>query len=161
MLDAISYSSQIKIEDIPPQWLSKIELYSSELLNFPLIYIHKIVDGRRIYGFPVAIIREEFNQNALLDITFEFLSNIDINADENLKSFIKQELEERIGAKDKISKDDILAMCRSDIEYKNFFSALWVSIEQVYGKYIPYGKFFEEMYSIVRFVAAFQPKTGK
>lgn len=161
MLDAISYSSQIKIEDIPPQWLSKIELYSSELLNFPLIYIHKIVDGRRVYGFPVAIIREEFNQNSLLDITFEFLSNIDINADENLKSLIKQELEERIGAKDKISKDDVLVMCRSDIEYQNFFSALWVSIEQVYGKYIPYGKFFEEMYSIVRFVAAFQPKTGK
>mgnify|MGYP007021988186 FL=1 len=56
MLEPIRYSSRVTISDIPAQWLSKFELYDSELLNFPLIYIHKTINNQRIYGFPVAIV---------------------------------------------------------------------------------------------------------
>lgn len=161
MLEAIKYSSKIKIDDIPPQWLSKIELYYPELPNFPILYIHKYAKSHRIYGFPVTISSTEMNDEGLLNITFEVLSNFNLNKDDEIKNSFADDLKERIGAIDKISKDDIDAMCKGDREYINFFKKLWVSIEEVYGKYIPYGKFCEELYSIIRFVAAFQPKTGK
>ncbi|MBQ9035338.1 MAG: hypothetical protein IJ099_05180 [Alphaproteobacteria bacterium] len=161
MLEAISYSSKIKINDIPPQWLSKIELYYPELPNFPVLYIHKYVKAHRIYGFPVAISSTEMNDEGLLNITFEVLSNFDLNEDDEIKNSFADDLKERIGASDKISKNDIDVMCKGDQDYIKFFKKLWEPIEEVYGKYIPYGKFCEELYSIVRFVAAFQPKTGK
>lgn len=161
MLEAISYSSKIKINDIPPQWLSKIELYYPELPNFPVLYIHKHVKSHRIYGFPVAISSTEMNDEGLLNITFEVLSNFDLDTDKNIKKSFAKDLMERIGASDKISKSDIDVMCKGDQNYIKFFKKLWEPIEEVYGKYIPYGKFGEEVYSIIRFVAAFQPKTGK
>ncbi len=161
MLEPIRYSSRITISDIPAQWLSKIELYDSELLNFPLIYIHKNINNQRIYGFPVAIVEVCSCSDCLINITFEVLTNIDLNKNTELKNIFSNELQERIGAEDKISKEDVLLMCNEDAEYINFFNKLWEPIEAVYGKYIPYGKFYEEIYSIVRFVAAFQPKTGR
>lgn len=161
MIQSIQHKTRIKINDIPPQWLSKIELYYPELPNFPLLYIHRCVCGQRMYGFPVAIIHTERNVNDLLDITFEVLSNVDLENNPDLKKEFTLDLEERIGASDKISNKDVQAMCNGDHNYINFFDKLWSSIEYVYGKYIPYGKFFEEVYSIVRFVAAFQPKTGR
>lgn len=161
MLEPIRYSSRVTISDIPAQWLSKFELYDSELLNFPLIYIHKTINNQRIYGFPVAIVEVCSCSNCLINITFEVLTNIDLNENTEFKNIFSNELQERIGAKDKISKEDVLQMCNEDTEYINFFNKLWEPIETVYGKYIPYGKFYEEVYSIVRFVAAFQPKTGR
>ena len=161
MLQTIKYKTKITINDIPPQWLSKIELYYPELPNFPLLYIHKFVNNKRMYGFPVAIISTETNCKKLLDITFEVLSNIDLEKDLDIKNEFKIDLEERIGASNKISKLDVQQMCNGDNDYISFFDKLWNSIEYVYGKYIPYGKFYEEVYSMVRFVAAFSPKTGK
>lgn len=166
MLDPIKFSSKIKVSDIPPQWLSKIELYYPELPNFPILYINKFVQNQRVYGFPVAIASTEKNGDGLLNITFEVLSNIDLDEKTNIKDEFKNELEERIGLSNKISEEDIDEFCQSDRnssskDYINFFKKLWHPIKDVYGKYIPYGKLYEEVYSIVRFVAAFQPKTGR
>lgn len=161
MLDPIKYSSRIIVNNIPAQWLSKIELYDSELFNFPLMYIHKTIHGRRIYGFPVAIVGVSFCNERFVDLTFEILTNVDLDGDKELKNVISEELQERIGSKDKISKDDVLLMCNGNTEYIDFFTKLWEPVEAVYGEYIPYGKFYEEVYSIVRFVAAFQPRTGR
>lgn len=161
MLDPIRYSSKIQVNDIPPQWLSKIELYYPELPNFPVLYINKYVQTQRVYGFPVAIVSIEKNTNKLLNITFEVLSNVNLDENAVIKSEFKTDLEERIGVSDKISKENIEAICKGDNGYISFFKKLWSFIEEVYGKYIPYGKMYEEVYSIVRFVAAFQPKTGR
>ena len=43
----------------------------------------------------------------------------------------------------------------------SFFDELWRYVSQSYGRYLPYGRFYEEIFSIVRFVSAWQPKTGR
>lgn len=161
MLQKIKHKAKIIIKNIPAQWLSKIELYYPELPNFPLLYIHKNIDGQRMYGFPVAVVSVSTRTNNMLSVTFQVLSNVNLSKNIKLRKIFRKELRERIGISDKISRDDINHICEKKPKYINFFRTLWDSVESTYGKYIPYGKFYEEMYSIVRFVAAFQPKTGR
>ncbi len=54
-----------------------------------------------------------------------------------------------------MTKNDIIQGCRGDTEYEEFFSKIWDDVIKVHhGDSIPYGRYYEEFYSIVRFVAA-------
>ena len=160
-LSDIQYCHELSISNIPVQWVSKIELFCSELPNFPLVYIHKKMGDIRLYGFPVAIVAVSEQTNETVSVTFQVLSNIDLDTDVEAKRIFLNEMRNRIGVSDKISQDDIESICSPSPQYKDFFHRLWDAIEPTYGKYIPFGRFYEELYAIVRFVAAFQPKTGR
>ena len=58
----------------------------------------------------------------------------------------------------KISKIDIINCCKSNIQYEKLMENLWGYIEKSYGETIPFGRYYEEIYSIIRFVSAWQPK---
>ncbi|MEF9426935.1 MAG: hypothetical protein L0956_07110 [Candidatus Mariimomonas ferrooxydans] len=90
-----------------------------------------------------------------------FLSNFDIDDDKEMKAHITSELEERFGSINKIGLKDVLAGCRGKKEYEDFFTDLWQYVAKIYGEFIPYGKYYEEIFSMVRFVSAWQPKTGR
>lgn len=157
MLNPLIYETKIKIEDIPLQWMSRFELYYPDLPQFPITYIHKISKTKRIYGF-IATTSFDVKKDCC-DVELLFISNIKL--DEADKKLVKEEIEERFGSADKIGIKDIIACCNGQKQYISFFEELWKYISKSYGKYIPYGKFYEEIYSMVRFVSAWQPKTGR
>jgi len=160
MLSPIRFESKIKIENIPIQWIPKLELFYSDLPQFPIVYVHTVKNGVRIYGFP-AYISFEMKEEENCDIEINFLSNIDLDSRLNLKAAVTEELEERFGSSNKVGIDEIMECCNGIKEYEDFFKELWKFVSDLYGEYIPYGRYFEEMYSIVRFVSAWQPKTGR
>ncbi|WP_099363780.1 hypothetical protein [Fredinandcohnia onubensis] len=158
-MEPIRYESIIKIEDIPLQWISKFELYYPDLPGFPIVYVHILMDDIRVFGFPVSV-NFDIHENSC-DANVLFLCNKDIDNDTTLKEAVSDELKERFGSKDRIGLDDILEGCNGNEVYKEFFTDLWTYISATYGETIPYGKFYDEIYSIIRFVSAWQPKTGR
>ncbi len=159
MLPEIKYTSKIYISNVPIQWIPKIELYYPDLPQFPIIYIHIKYDNKRVYGFP-ATISYSVKNDKLCDVELLFLSNVELDKNLTIKNKIKEEIEQRIGLSHKISLKDVLEGCINQ-EHKIFFSELWKHIERSFGKYIPYGKYYEEVFSIIRFVSAWNPKTGR
>ncbi|PEZ76377.1 hypothetical protein [Bacillus sp. AFS017274] len=160
MLSGLDYETIITIEDVPIEWISRIELFYPDLPGYTMIYVHKLLDGNtRIYGSLVAMnvinIRET---SRLCNLEFVFLSNIDLDDSSKTieKDLVKLELENRIGG-----LNEIVLACKGQKKYEDFFKELWKYIQDLYGEYIPYGKLNEEMFSIVRFVSAFDPKTGR
>ncbi|MFC2143062.1 hypothetical protein ACFLQN_01540 [Candidatus Aenigmatarchaeota archaeon] len=160
MISDIKYESFIEIDDMPIQWASRIELFYPDLPQFPIIYVHKVVGRERIYGFPVSF-SITCKKNKTCSVKLKFLSNKNLEKNKNLKNTIKEELEHRIGTKNKIGLDDIIAACKGEKKYEKFFAYLWKYVSKIYGNVIPYGKLYEEIFSIVRFVSAWQPKTGR
>lgn len=159
MLDPIKFESEIKIENFPLEWVPKIELYYPDLPQYPITYIHLIHKTKRVYGFISSTSCEVQGDSCLLKILF--LSNCNIDKDSELKSIVKKEIEERLGFSHKISVSDIISYCKGNKQYITFFKDLWTYVSKCFGDQIPYGKFYEEMYSMVRFVSAWQPKTGR
>ncbi|MCQ2972308.1 MAG: hypothetical protein MJ209_03345 [archaeon] len=74
---------------------------------------------------------------------------------------IKDEIENRIGFSNPNNKQTVIDCCKGNSEFINILTDLWQCIEKSYGPSIPYGRFYEEMFSIPRFVAAWQAKTGR
>jgi len=160
MLKDIKFESKIKIKDIPIQWIPRFEFYYSDLPQFPIVYIHFIKNNKRVYGFPVSACFTPKDDDTC-DVEFLFLSNVDFSKNNSLKLQTTEEIKERFGISDKIGIQDILECCKGQEDYKTFFKDIWGFLSKSYGKYIPYGKFYEEIFSIVRFVSAWQPKTGR
>ncbi|VVB76426.1 Uncharacterised protein [Candidatus Tiddalikarchaeum anstoanum] len=160
ILEHIQYESVIKLENIPLQWISRFETFYPDLPQYPITYINITESGERVYGFIVSF---SFNvkSDKLCDVDALIVTNKDINSNETLKKIVKKEVAERIGLGDKVSLNDILSCCNGNKKYEDFFKELWKYISQIFGNEIPYGKFYEEIYSMVRFVSAWQPKTGR
>lgn len=153
--DPLKYEMNIGLENIPIEWIPKFELYYPDLPGFPIVYVHTISKGMRIYGCPVTISFTVKN-NGMCDANVTFVSN-----KKGVESVIRNELEERFGLSKKISLQDLIACCNGQREYEIFFEELWKYVKNVSGNYVQFGKFYEELYSIVRFVSAWNPKTGR
>ena len=158
MSHKISFENKIKLEDIPRQWISRFELYYPDLPGFPTVYIH-IKKEKRIFGFPSAVNFFDNGENNV-DAEVTFLSNIDLDKDQTAMKEVKEELLERFGLSNKVGWEDIKSCC-TDERYIPFFENLWKLIKDMNGDYLPYGRFYEEVYSIIRFVSAWNPKTGR
>ena len=160
MLGTLSYECKILLEDIPVQWGQKFELYYPDLPGFPIVYVHFKKENQRVYGFPITANFTQTNDDrGVFEITF--ISNIDLNSDSKLKELAKKEIMNRFGASDKVTWSDIKESCNGNKEYEKFLKVLWEPISSMHGDYLPFGRLYEEIYSIIRFVAAWVPKTGR
>lgn len=159
-LEPIQYESKIKFENIPLQWISRFETFYPDLPQYPITYINLKEGEKRVYGFIVSF---SFNVKSekTCDVEVLITTNKNLDKDEELKKIVAKEVAGRIGLSDKIDLNEILKCCNGNKEYESFFKELWKYISQIFGEEIPYGKFYEEIYSMVRFVSAWQPKTGR
>ncbi len=153
----LQYEHEIEIQGIPLPWIPKIELYYPDLPQFPIIYINSFVNDTRVVACTVAV-SYKINESDC-DALFTILSNTPPSTE--IKEYLKTLLSERIGFEHKISLDDIVQCCNGNPEYITLFTDVWQYIKESYGEYIPYGRYYDEHYSIVRFVSAWQPKTGR
>lgn len=154
---SLSHEIMIEIPELPVQWIPKIELYYPDLPQFPMMYIHFCYEDKRVVACPVSV-SFEINGNKCNAVFLVLTNQI---PDSQIKDIIYNEISNRIGFSDRITKETIFNCCKNDKHYIKFMQDLWQYIEQSYGSCIPFGRFYEEFYSIPRFVAAWQPKTGR
>ena len=153
----LNHQTEIKINGIPIQWIPKIELYYPDLPQFPIMYIHTQINNNRLVGCPVSVSYEIIQDKC----NAKFLVFTNLEPTTEVVDKIKDEIENRIGFSNPINKQTVIDCCRGNSKFINILTDLWQYIEKSYGPSIPYGRFYEEMFSIPRFVAAWQPKTGR
>lgn len=174
----LNYNHTVIINDVPLQWMTRLELFTPDLEQFPLMYVHKLIDKednlavignynqlnkQRIFGFVLSANWGNIKQNGLCDIEISFLCNIPQNYCINYDTLIKNEISNRIGFTDKVSRNDLAIICTNSPQVLPLLQKIWDDkISVVYGDYIPHGRLFEEVYGIVRFSASGNaPKLGK
>ena len=152
----LKFVSEIVLEGLPRPWTTKFELYYPDLAGYPIVYVHYI-EEQRVFGFPSAVNFSDRDEEHV-DAHLTFVSNVKIDST-NIDR-VKNELMERFGVINKVGWTDVEQCCK-DPKYVEFFKQIWEITESMNGEYLPYGRFYEELYSIVRFVSAWQPKTGR
>ena len=155
----LKYTCEITIHEVPVQWIPKIELYYPDLPQFPIMYIHLKTDNQRLIACPVSV--NYYIHSNYCDAVFTVLCNTNTNSSPSTISLLEDEISNRIGMKDKITLQTIIDCCNGNTQYQTLMEDLWTYIEKSYGTCIPFGRFYEEIYSIPRFVSAWQPKTGR
>lgn len=153
----LNHKTEIIIKGIPIQWIPKIELYYPDLPQFPIMYIHAQINNNRLVACPVSVSYEIIQDKC--NAKFYVFTNLEPTIE--VVNKIKYEIENRIGFSNLINKQTVVDCCKGNYEYINLLTDLWQYIEKTYGPAVPYGRFYEEIFSIPRFVAAWQPKTGR
>ena len=161
MLNPIQYEHAYEFDKIPFQWLQGFELFYPDLKNFPICYVHVLHDKKRLYGFPVEVSVVKKNTNKTCRVKVIFLCNEDqttLTEDEEIT--LRNEIAGRFGLSNPLEKND-LKNISSDPKVVSFLEDLWARTSDMFGGSHPYGRLYEKMYSIVRFVSAWSPKTGR
>lgn len=153
----LNNKTEILIDGIPIQWIPKIELYYPDLPQFPIMYIHTQINNNRLIACPVSV-SYEITQDKC---NAKFLVFTNLNPTTEVVDKIKDEIENRIGFSNPVNKQTVVDCCKGNPDFIAMLTDLWQYIEKSYGDVIPYGRFYEEIFSIPRFVAAWQPKTGR
>lgn len=148
----------LSFQNIPPQWVSLIDLYNTALPQFPLKYVH-VFDGKeRIFGFPVSYELSKESDNSLA-WKFRFLSNVPL--DDKRAELVKAELLHRFGAQNPVMRNDIEGCCHENDPKRPFLLKIWDSfITPTYGGSLPFGRFYDGTFSFARCAAAFIPQSG-
>jgi len=172
----LNFLHNVVIEDVPLEWMTRLELFSSDLEQFPLMYVHLLVEKentsvgdyntegkQRIFGFALAAKWGDIKSNGLCNVEIQFVCNIKQHLNLNYDKQIHDELSHRIGHADKVSFDDLTLICTNSKNSLPLLQKIWIDkIEAVYGQYIPHGRIFDEMYGIIRFSASGNaPRLGK
>lgn len=172
----LSFLHNVVIQDVPLEWMTRLELFSSDLEQFPLMYVHLLVerennpigeynpDGKqRIFGFILTAKWGDIKTNGLCDIEIQFVCNIKQYLNLNYDKRILDEISHRIGLADKVSYDDLALICTNSKDSLPILQKIWIDkVEAVYGQFIPHGRIFDEMYGIIRFSASGNaPRLGK
>jgi len=160
LLQALNYEKVFTLNDVPKQWIQKFELFYPDLPGYPIVYVHAKKDGKRVYGFPASVSYEIRDENNC-DVHLTFISNINLEQDSDLDQVVQVELENRFGVSDKFGIEELKSCCKGEKRFEDFFEEVWKYVSLVNGKYLPYGRFYEKIFSIVRFVSAYDPKTGR
>lgn len=158
MTFSIKEENTIAIRNIPLQWISLLDLYNTALPQFPLKYVHLNLNSKRIFGFPVTFNIAKESDNSLT-WSFKFLSNVRLEgADIDL---VTSELKHRLGAENSVNRSDIEGCCTEGNSRKALLLQIWDSfITPVFGGTLPFGRFYDWMYSLARCSAAFIPQSG-
>ena len=157
ILFKLNHETIITICNLPLQWIPKIELYYPDLPQFPIMYVHFLLNDKRIIACPVSVSYKIHNNYCDAD----FIVLINETPTTELIQSLTNEISNRIGFSNQITQQTVIDCCKGNKAYIGIFTDLWKYIEKSYGASIPYGRFYEEIYSIPRFVAAWQPKTGR
>jgi hypothetical protein len=173
----LDYLHSVVLEDVPLQWMTRIELFSNDLEQFPLMYVHFLAnketpyvlgnynpdEKQRIFGFVLNAQWSDVKNNGLCNVSLSFACNIPQSFSEEYDNTIRNELSHRIGMADKVSFDDLTTICSNSPEALPLLEKIWRDkLEVIYGDFLPHGRLFEEVYGIVRFSASGNaPKLGK
>lgn len=151
---SIKYEYTVTLDKVPVQWIPKFELFTNDLPNFPLVYVHYYKNEKRIFGFPISASFVNFDQGTCIP-EIKFLSNVDLENDAESRKIVESELSERFGISNSVKIDDVIDACKGDAVYQEFFKEIWEKvIRPDHGNSIPFGRYFEKFYSIFRFNAA-------
>lgn len=156
----LEFESEIEIKNFPLEWLPTVRLFDPYLPQYPIIYVHIVKNKERIFGFPTHFSVKNI-KNKSCTLAFNFVCNIDLGKNGDFKKVVGEELENRFGTWGKIDLKTLKESCNGNNKYNAFVEDLWNKyVSTAYGNFLPFGRFYEEMFSIVKFAGALAPLSG-
>ena len=166
--ESLSETYEIAIENFPSEWLPLTYLYDPDLPLFPIQYFHildpKLAKGHRpgerdrLFGFIHHINLHES------DLSVTVIINKDVNLAGNAQYIepLKQG-ESRLGLGDPVTLSDIRSPFSASLANSNkIVEELWYKvIDGSFGKSLPFGKMWDPVYGLVRFIASWNSAGGR
>lgn len=168
--EKLSFRQKIHLKDVPHRWIPLIHLYDPDLPLFPIYYFHTLREGLRpedailpkdrAYGFVERI--RIFDSGG---IDAEIITNKDLSLPEN-KDFVKpveDEIRERFGINDPVQLNNITNAFEAPNEQANeVLGKMWQRVvANAYGNLLPFGRLWDEVLGLARFVASWNPPAGR
>lgn len=167
--DSLSHRFTFIAEGIPERWLPLIHLYDADLPLFPIYYLHILIpdlpdgdrpsESQRIFGY---IEKINFLSGDKADITL--ILNKDIETSPEIhQNAVKQEVRERLGIFNPVTRADIENVFTGRLARTNpVITELWHRvISNAYGNKLPFGRLWDEVFGLVRFVSSWAPPSGR
>ena len=160
----LNHIHEVSFDEIPLQWVTRFELFTLDLENFPLMYVHDIArvedDLVRVFGFPFAVSSKPMGE--FCRISIQFLCNMPEGI-EQVDSVIRTELSHRFGIAKRVRYEDLAVICKGQNARTEMLQSLWSGrISSVYGDSIPHGRLYDKVFGMVRFAASgVSPLLGK
>ena len=168
-LEPLSHRSAILIADFPKKWLPLIHLYDPDLPLFPTCYFHvlpadlspeKVPSPReRAYGFVDGIrpVDSALEVSVICNKDLERLENF------SLRRSVELEIRERLGISNPVRPDEVMTAFSAPLNHLNrFLAELWNRVvSEPLGNMLPFGRFYDEVFGLVRMVSTFFPPAGR
>lgn len=170
MFESLAYRFTVNIDNFPERWLPLIYLYDPDLPLFPIYYFHVLPDnlapGRRpsdserAYGYV-----ERINWTPETGLQATIILNKDLNEPRNNRYLnnVTREVKERFGIINPVTRADINNVFTGRLNRSNaILSELWERvIATAYGDLLPFGRLWDEVLGLTRFVASWNSPGGR
>ena len=125
---SLDYIHKITLSDVPIQWMTRIELFTPDLEQFPLMYIHKFLDKEEcdIVGEYNPSLKQRVwlilssrsinpKANSLCELEIEFVCNILQKHHHQYDKKIINEVSHRIGLANRVGYKDLANICKNQL----------------------------------------------
>lgn len=168
--ESLSSRYTFPIEGIPERWLPLIYLYDPDLPLFPIYYFHILSPDlrpgdrpseiHRIFGY---IEKINFLSDDRAEITIITNKNLNDHQDPRIIQAVQKEVKERLGIINPVTRSDIETTFSGPLERSNpVLIELWHRVvSYAYGDKLPFGRLWDEVFGLVRFVSSWNPPAGR
>jgi hypothetical protein len=168
--ESLSFRHTIQIPDIPHRWLPLIHLYDPDLPLFPIYYFHALRTGLppgtrprtddRVFGY---VEHTRIRAAGGIEAGIVTNKNLDLAANEVFRVSAEAETRARFGIIDPVRLEDVTNAFHAAHAPANLVLAeLWHRvIANAYGNLLPFGRLWDEVLGLARFVASWNPPAGR
>lgn len=165
--EPLSFRHSFEISNFPARWLPLLHLYDPDLPLYPIYYFHKTEENnrrpseeQRVYGYIEKVNLKEIGGATITVITNK---NLERPANVNYKRLVLNEVNERLGLINPVTIDDIRNTFTGPLVYANgVLTELWHKVVgTAYGNKLPFGKLWDEVFGLTRFVSSFNSPGGR
>lgn len=163
--DSLAHRVRIELADLPFRWLPLIQLYDADLPLFPICYFHTHVDP----GTRPTQEERAFGYLERLDIADDNTASAVVVANKNLgggdaayRTPVVGAIRDRLGLNDAVVRNDVITCFQPPYGAANaVLTEIWERVIPSYGGRLPFGKIWDEVLGLSRFVASFYSQSGR
>ena len=166
--ESLSCRHVFTIADLPHRWLPLIHLYDPDLPLFPVYYFHTLPDLPK--GHRPALTERAFGYIEKVNLT-EVGAEVTVVTNKNLSlpsgvaylDPVRRAVRERLGLETSVTISDIKSAFMSPLDYANdVLVEIWHRVvDNAYGNRLPFGRLWDEVLGLTRFVASWNPQSGR
>lgn len=169
--ESLSFRIALPLEGLPDRWLPLIHLYDADLPLFPIYYFHSTsatlptgnrpTETDRVFGYV-----ERLNIGTNGDVHAVVVTNKDLDREANsaFREAALSNVRDRIGLNDPVTIEDVRdAFTGDEMQQANLVLAeIWERVvARSYGNKLPFGRLWDEVLGLARFVASFRSQAGR
>jgi len=166
--ESLAYRYTFSLSSFPSQWLPLIHLYDPDLPLFPIYYFHALLNPAqsnpnetdRVFGYV-----EKLNLDDDGNVTVGIIVNKDLKDPQNVayQNLAINEVKERLGINNPVTVDDVRNAFTGTLSGSNaVLVETWKRVVSVaYGDMLPFGKLWDEVLGLARFVSSWNPPGGR